>query len=92
MNVHVIPVVISALVGICVIQAMYFPFLQSPEVETEWWQVAALAAIGYMVGLPVVILQEYLPDDYRELWWVLLAVWVLIIFLLTKWMVSRFAR
>lgn len=64
---------------ICIVQAFYYPFLSSPEITAEWWQVGSLAGIGYLFGLPVFLLAEYLFESslFREIFaWIASLIWV----------------
>jgi hypothetical protein len=40
------------LLGVCIIQAFYFPFMLSPE-SIKWWLFGLLASIGLLAGFPV---------------------------------------
>jgi hypothetical protein len=77
---------------ICIIQAMYYPFLIAPETEIKWWQIGPLAGIGYCLGFPIFLLSEcFSSKNYNEvLVWFFSLSWVVGIYLLIGIVIKKF--
>lgn len=53
--------IIASFVFLCSVQALYWPLIPKPGTEIHWWQIEALAKLGYVIGAPVVLLVANSP-------------------------------
>ena len=58
-----------------------------PGIELAWWQVHWMAAVGFWVGLPVMILAKWLGGSYLL---IAAVVWSSFIFWLSNFVLRRF--
>lgn len=78
------------LIGVCIIQALYYPFLR-PEAR-EWWNIGPLAGIGLPIAIPVLLVWEeffkHLP--FSDGWyWLLTTAYVSFLYCVTSTLLRR---
>ena len=84
MNKRYISAGIALFIGVCVIQALYYPFMSSPDIpEPTWWKNGSLAGIGFILGFPLFYLSNLLGfNGHREelLIWFLTSIYTFVIY------------
>jgi uncharacterized membrane protein SirB2 len=87
--------IVCTLLGICIIESLYFPFLRSPDTIIEWWQIGPLAGIGLVIGLPVLMTWEvfFKYEPFGEsAYWLLTLVYVVGIYYVASKIILRFTN
>ena len=79
-----VPTFACILLVLCIVQALYFPFLTSEDLVTPWWQSGAMAGVGVVIGFPVLLVWEAVFKSLpfaEAAYWVLSGGYVLCIYL-----------
>ena len=78
---------ITAVVFVCTIQALYWPLLMKPGTELGWWQIGWMAQAGYVLGAPVMMLALWVSGMILV---VAAALWSLLVYWLSGLAIRRF--
>lgn len=91
MQPFIMRLIISGLVLLCTVQALYWPLLPKPGTVLEWWQVGFLAKLGLVVGAPVLIAIAQSPLSgilQTSLGWGLAFIWAGVVYFVVGAVVS----
>jgi hypothetical protein len=84
MNKRFVSAGVAVFIGVCVLQALYYPFMSSPEIpEPSWWQIGPLAGIGFAFGIPLFYLSNLLGfygHNEELLIWFLATIYIFILY------------
>ena len=82
---------IAGLTFYVMIQALFWPLINKPGTELEWWQNHLAARIGLYVGFPAWVVLLHSPFSgkaYSFLAWVLVVLWTSFIYFLWEIVIS----